>query len=62
MDGGALWTTVHGVSKSQTRLSNFTFTFIDCSYICTYIFFNRNIVNDSIMFLSDILHNDVKFA
>ena len=27
MDGGAWWTAVHGVSKSQTRLSNFTFTF-----------------------------------
>ena len=24
-DGGALWTTVHGVTKSQTRLSDFTF-------------------------------------
>ena len=27
MDGGAWWTTVHGVAKSRTRLSNFTFTF-----------------------------------
>ena len=27
MDGGAWWTAVHGVSKSQARLSNFTFTF-----------------------------------
>ena len=25
MDGGAWWATVHGVAKSQTRLSNFTF-------------------------------------
>ena len=24
MDGGAWWTTVHGVAKSQTRLSDFT--------------------------------------
>ena len=24
MDGGAWWTTVHGVAKSRTRLSNFT--------------------------------------
>ena len=24
MDGGAWWATVHGVSKSQTRLSDFT--------------------------------------
>ena len=27
MDGGAWWATVHGVAKSQTQLSNFTFTF-----------------------------------
>ena len=27
MDGGAWWATVHGVSKNQTRLSDFTFTF-----------------------------------
>ena len=27
MDGGALWAAVHGVTKSQTRLSDFTFTF-----------------------------------
>ena len=27
MDGGAWWATVHGVSKSQIRLSDFPFTF-----------------------------------
>ena len=27
MDGGAWWAAVRGVAKSQTRLSNFTFTF-----------------------------------
>ena len=27
MNRGAGWATVHGVAKSQTRLSNFTFTF-----------------------------------
>ena len=27
MDGGAWWATVHGVAKSPTQLSNFTFTF-----------------------------------
>ena len=27
MDGGAWWAAVHGVMKSQTRLSDFTFTF-----------------------------------
>jgi len=28
MDGGAWWAAVHGVATSQTRLSNFTFTFL----------------------------------
>ena len=28
MGGGALWATALGVSKSQTQLSNFTFTFL----------------------------------
>ena len=27
MDGGAWWATVHGVARSRTRLSDFTFTF-----------------------------------
>ena len=27
MDGGAWWAMVHGVAKSRTRLSDFTFTF-----------------------------------
>ena len=27
LDGGAWWAAVHGVAKSWTRLSNFTFTF-----------------------------------
>ena len=27
MDGGAWWAAIHGVSKSRTRLSDFTFTF-----------------------------------
>ena len=27
MDGGTWWATVHGVAKSRTRLSQFTFTF-----------------------------------
>ena len=33
MDGGAWRATVHGVAKSQTRLSNFTFTFSNLSQI-----------------------------
>ena len=27
MDGGAWWATVHGVAKSRTRLSDFTYTY-----------------------------------
>ena len=27
MDGGAWWAAVHGLAKSRTRLSHFTFTF-----------------------------------
>ena len=27
MDGGTWWAAVHGVARSRTRLSNFTFTF-----------------------------------
>ena len=27
MDGGAWWAAVHGVTESQTRLGDFTFTF-----------------------------------
>ena len=27
MDGGAWWAPVHGVAKSRTRLTDFTFTF-----------------------------------
>ena len=27
MDGGAWWAAVHGVARSRTRLSKFTFTF-----------------------------------
>ena len=29
MDGEAWWATVHGVAKSQTLLSNFTFTILE---------------------------------
>ena len=33
MDGGAWWATVHVVAKSQTRLSDFTFTFYNLKLI-----------------------------
>ena len=33
MNRGAWWATVHRVARSQTRLSNFTFTFTDLEII-----------------------------
>ena len=37
MDGGAWWATVHGVAKSQTRLSDFTHSFITYYSFKTHI-------------------------
>ena len=34
MDRGAWWAAVHGVTKSQTRLSNFTFTYMHWRRLC----------------------------
>ena len=34
MDGGAWWATVHGVAKSRTRLSDFTFNLKICLFGC----------------------------
>ena len=34
MDGGAWWATVHGVAKSQTRLSNFA-----CVYYLSLVWY-----------------------
>ena len=47
MDGGAWWATVHGVAKSLTQLSDFTFTFhfqYSIAYIYHY-FFNHSSLN-----------------
>ena len=33
MDGGGWWATVHAVAKSQTRLSNFTFTWVAIQFL-----------------------------
>ena len=35
MDGGALWATVHGVTKSRTRLSDFTLLVVG-TQICSF--------------------------
>ena len=41
MDGGAWWATVHGVAKSPTRLSDFTFTFRQHIKKQRYYFVNK---------------------
>ena len=33
MDRGACWASAHGVARSRTQLSNFTFTFMDLDII-----------------------------
>ena len=38
MDRGAWWAAVHGVAKSQTRLSNFTFSFTFFLWITQFYF------------------------
>ena len=38
MAGGAWQATVHGIAKSQTQLSYFTFTFQNSSLLCLIIF------------------------
>ena len=39
MDGGAWWATVHGVAKSRTQLSNFTFTTLHFTWQPTPLYF-----------------------
>ena len=42
MDGGTWYATVHGVTKSRTQLSNFTFTFL---IVLENLYFSKIIVN-----------------
>ena len=49
MDGGALWATLHGVAKSRTRLSDFTFfqeRLYSVSIVSNYIFWIRHFMRD----------------
>ena len=59
MDGGAWWATVHGVAKSRTWLSDFTFTFtfpkiiyqtIEGLGICSYSQVNHSVDSTGITF------------
>ena len=56
MDGGAWWATDHGVTKSQTRLSDFTFTFFhfiqmrksrfrEAKYLIQFDITSRRVIN-----------------
>ena len=42
MDGGAWWATVHVVTKSRTRLSDFTFTLNDSSMTSKFQYYCQN--------------------
>ena len=43
MDRGAWWATVHGVTKSRTRLSEFTFTLNGLVVFSTFFKFSLNL-------------------
>ena len=55
MDRGAWWATVHGVAKSQTRLSNFTFS-------CFFFLFVKTTSNVLAELLSENLFSVIVFA
>ena len=44
MDRGASWAAIHGVARSRTRLSNFTFDILD-PYQPLKTNFNHNLLN-----------------
>ena len=52
MDGGTWQATVHGVTKSQTQLSNFTFTFS-----CNVFFFLEILFAAYFIFILDYGHD-----
>ena len=58
MDGGTWWATVHGVSKSRTRLSDLTFTFFTSEWHCKFfslkIHFLKKFTKSTIIRLSTI--------
>ena len=53
MDGGAWWATVHGVAKSRSRLSDFTFTGLQS--------FESLRLSKSVNSLTTIENKDVRF-
>ena len=48
MDGGAWWAAVHGVAKSQTQLSDFTFTFCFQSIFCMVFGISYNVITQDV--------------
>ena len=44
MDGGACWATVHGVTKTQTRLSTYTTTLLYVKYLTKHVAQSRHTV------------------
>ena len=58
MDRKAWWTTVHGVTKSWTQLSNFTFT--EKLKLCLQKHLYRNVHNSFILKLLKLEHKCLK--
>ena len=50
MDREAWWAIVHGVAKSGTRLSDFTFTFLSMSLIIAKCIFKDDTIMASVEF------------
>ena len=61
MDGGAWWSAVHGVAKSRTRLTDFTFTFHfhALESPSTVILEPQNIKSDTVSTVSPSISHEV---
>ena len=57
MDRGAWWAIVHGVTKSQTRLSDFPFTFFHFKAVLEMLFWGSTCI--SVMYVSKSGHPGV---
>ena len=54
MDGGACWAAVHGVTKSPTRLSDFTFT-------CFLKYYSHRYIVMRVVFVCFLISRDIHY-
>ena len=59
MDGGVWQATVHGVAKSQTQLSDFTFTFYGFSKLFFNLTLSRKIKSDIVSTVSPSISHEL---